>query len=133
MNRYPIIASLAIIAGLFVFAFAADNEAFHKEQNGLLRHVVCFKFKDTASAEDIQKVVDDFADLQNKIPSILDFECGVNVSPEGLTKGFTHCFILTFKTAKDRDAYLPHPDHKAFGASLGPVLDDVFVIDFWTR
>jgi hypothetical protein len=58
---------------------------------------------------------------------------GINVSPEGLDKGFTHCFILTFKSEKDRDAYLVHPDHKAFGGLVGPVLDDVFVIDFWAR
>ena len=34
---------------------------------------------------------------------------------------------------KDRDAYLPHPEHKAFGKVLGPVMDDVFVIDFWSH
>jgi hypothetical protein len=40
---------------------------------------------------------------------------------------------LTFKTAADRDAYLVHPDHKAFGSLVGPVLADVFVIDFWAQ
>ena len=29
--------------------------------------------------------------------------------------------------------YLVHPDHKAFGKALGPVLEDVFVIDFWVK
>ena len=32
-----------------------------------------------------------------------------------------------------RDAYLTHPEHRAFGRVLGPVLDEVFVIDFWGK
>ncbi len=34
------------------------------------------------------------------------------------------------RSAADRDAYLPHPEHKKFGAALGPVLDAVFVIAY---
>ncbi|MFH1737397.1 MAG: Dabb family protein [bacterium] len=95
-----------------------------------VRHVVAFKFKDSASAEAIQEVNDAFANLKNEIPFILSYEAGTNVSPEKLDKGFTHCYILTFKNQEDRDAYLPHPAHKAFGQRLHPILEDVFVIDF---
>jgi hypothetical protein len=98
----------------------------------VVRHVVCFKFKDTASPEEVQKVCDAFANLKNEIPFILSYEAGSNVSPENLSKGFTHCYILTFKNQKDRDAYLPHPAHKAFGGNLRGLVDDVFVIDIET-
>jgi len=40
---------------------------------------------------------------------------------------------VTFKSEKDRETYITHPDHKAFGKVLGPVLEDVFVIDFGRR
>jgi len=60
-------------------------------------------------------------------------EWGTNNSPENLNKGFTHGFVLTFKTEKDRDAYLVHPDHKAFGKLVGGVLADVFVLDFLAK
>jgi hypothetical protein len=60
-------------------------------------------------------------------------EWGTNVSKEQRDKGFTHCFILAFKSEKDRDTYIEHPAHKAFGKLLGPVLDDVFVIEFWAK
>lgn len=103
------------------------------ESEGVLRHVVSFKFKQSATPESIRSVEDAFRKLEDQIPEILSFEMGTNISPEGLDKGFTHCFILTFKSEKDRDAYLVHPDHKAFGSLVGPVLDDVFVIDFWAR
>ena len=39
----------------------------------------------------------------------------------------------TFKSEKDRDEYLVHPDHKKFGQLLHPVLADAFVIDFWAK
>lgn len=101
--------------------------------DSVLRHVVLFKFKDGTSAEDIKKVEAAFTALPSKISEIDTYEWGLNNSPEGLEKGFTHCFFLTFKSEADRAVYLPHPDHKAFGAVLGPHLDDVLVIDYWTK
>lgn len=97
-----------------------------------LRHVVLFKFKDGTLEEDIKKVEQAFAALPGKIPQIKAYEWGINNSPEGLDKGFTHCFFLSFDTEADRAIYLPHPDHKAFGDILGPHLDDVLVVDYWT-
>ncbi|WP_289644459.1 Dabb family protein [Maribacter aestuarii] len=101
--------------------------------DSVLRHVVLFKFKDGTAKEDIKKVEDAFSALPAKIPEIMGYEWGTNNSPEGLDKGFTHSFFLTFKSEEDRAIYLPHPDHKAFGAVLTPYLDDVLVIDYWTR
>ncbi|HEX9046304.1 MAG TPA: Dabb family protein [Verrucomicrobiae bacterium] len=98
-----------------------------------LQHVVCFKFKSTATPADIQRVEDSFRNLKQQIPQVLTFQCGTNVSLENLNKGFTHCFTLTFKSAEDRDIYLKHPAHKAFGKVVGPVMADVFVIDYWVK
>ena len=71
-----------------------------------------------------------FAELKTKIPLIQSLHWGTNVSKEDRNKGFTHCFVLTFAGEKDRDAYLKDPAHKAFGHVLGPVVEDIFVIDF---
>jgi len=106
--------------------------ATQEPRSGSLRHVVSFKFKESATPEQIRAVEDAFRALQETVTQIRSYEWGTNVSPENLAKGFTHCFVLTFETAADRDAYLVHPDHKAFGELLGPVLEDVFVIDFWS-
>lgn len=106
---------------------ASDNP----EKSGMLRHAVFFKFKESSSDEDIQGVVDAFAALPSKIDSIIDFQYGVNNSPEGLDDGFTHCFLLTFADEAGRAEYLPHPAHKAFGDVLRPHMDGVFVIDYW--
>lgn len=93
-------------------------------------HVVCFKFNEGVTQEQIDKVCADFAALRKKVPSIANYRAGINNSPEGLNKGFTHCFIVTFANAKGRDAYLPHPAHQEFVKTLDGLIADVFVIDF---
>ncbi len=110
-----------------------DTSQNYINKDSVLRHVVLFKYKENTSREQIAAIEKAFAALQNKIPEILSFEWGTNNSPEGLDKGFTHCFFLTFATEADRDLYLPHPDHKAFGSLLSPHLEDVLVIDYWTH
>ncbi|KAB2674374.1 MAG: Dabb family protein [Verrucomicrobia bacterium] len=114
-------------------AAAPPGKAKADKGKAELRHVVAFRFKDTAKPEDVRRVEDAFAGLKNKIPQIQRYEWGLNNSPEGLNKGLTHAFVLTFASEKARDEYLVHPDHKAFGALLRPFLADVFVIDFLVR
>lgn len=97
----------------------------------VLRHAVFFSFKESSTKEDIQRIVAAFRDLPSKIPEIIDFQWGVNNSPEGRNDGFTHCFLLTFKDEAGRAAYLPHDAHKAFGDVLRGHNDKVFVIDYW--
>lgn len=96
-----------------------------------LRHVVLIKFKENATDREIAEVEEAFSGLPDKIPAIDDYEWGTNNSPEGLNKGFTHCFLVTFASEEDRATYLPHPDHKAFVEVLEPHLEDVLVVDYW--
>ncbi len=120
-----IMVALSLLAslGLFAFAFYAPTP---------VKHVVVFKYKASATPEQIQEVTEAFKALKGKIPGILSFEYGTNNSPENLNKGFTHVYLLTFKDAASRDAYLPHPEHKKFGELLGrlKVLEEPFVVDF---
>jgi outer membrane murein-binding lipoprotein Lpp len=123
MKIFAAILSTILVSGMMVSAHAANR----------LQHVVCFKFKTTATAQDIKQVEEAFQALKHKIPQVVTLEWGTNVSKEKRDKGFTHCFVLSFKSEKDRDTYIEHPEHKAFGKIVGPVLDDVFVIDFWSK
>lgn len=101
--------------------------------DSVLRHVVLFSFTDSTSQSKISQIEQEFAQLPIKVETIADFEYGLNNSPEDKAQGFTHCFLLTFASEKDRDAYLIHPAHKAFGQLLRPHLTNVLVIDYWTR
>tara|TARA_R110000868_G_scaffold329430_1_gene590260 strand:- start:706 stop:1128 length:423 start_codon:yes stop_codon:yes gene_type:complete len=138
----PVFYTVALLASILLMSYNIPNKNnLNKDltmensikQDSLLRHVVLFKFKANTSKEDIAKVEAAFSALPSKIPQIVGYEWGTNNSPEGLDKGFTHCFFLTFHSEEDRAIYLPHPDHKAFGAVLTPHLEDVTVVDYWTK
>ena len=110
-----------------------DNTEYSSIADSVLRHVVLFKFNEETSKEKIKEIEEAFGALPSKIPQIAEYEWGLNNSPEGLNKGLTHCFFLTFKTEADREVYLPHPDHQAFVQLLGQTLEDVTVVDYWTK
>lgn len=120
---FIILASIAIVITLGAFTALKEGE---------VRHIVVFKYKATATPEQINEVTAAFKALKDKIPGIVSFEYGVNNSPENLNKGFTHVYLLTFKDIAARDAYLPHPEHKEFGKLLGKIgiLEEPFVVDF---
>jgi hypothetical protein len=78
-----------------------------------VKHVVFFRFKKEAPVGEIEAIFAGLADLRRVIPGILDFSAGSYASPEGLGRGFTHGFVMTFADEATRDIYLPHPDHEA--------------------
>jgi len=99
----------------------------------LLRHLVIFKFKDDTTPEQTKAIVDAFAALPGKIDTVVDFECGTDVSVEGKAEGFTHGFLVSFRDEAGRAAYLPHPAHQEFVQLVGPHVDKVFVFDYWAQ
>lgn len=101
--------------------------------DSLLRHAVLFSFKEESYPAGVKAVEEAFAALPGKIPQIHDYEWGINNSPEELNKGYTHLFFVTFKSEADRAVYLPHPAHMAFVEILKLHLDEVLVLDYWTK
>jgi hypothetical protein len=122
--------TLGLLLGVSIMGACASDGGKAAPAEGRLRHVVLFKFKDGTPAADVRKIEDAFRALPSKIPEIAAFEWGTNNSPEGLAQGFTHCFFVSFRDAKGREAYLPHPAHKAFVDVLKPHLDKVLVVDY---
>lgn len=98
----------------------------------VLRHVVLFGFKNGTDEARVAEIVRRFAALKDLVPGVAGFEWGRDNSPEGLAKGHSHCFLLTFETQADRDRYLPHPHHAAFADWVGPMIETVTVLDYWT-
>ncbi|MEM6642905.1 MAG: Dabb family protein [Bacteroidota bacterium] len=99
----------------------------------VLKHVVAFTFKDSLTTERKVQAVADFVALKNQVPGILSFEGGEDVSVEGLTKGFTHCFIVTFESLEARDVYIPHPAHLELVDKNKPLMKDLIVLDVWAK
>ncbi len=119
-----------------IVALVSMHNMLNAQQNKtpqLLRHVVMFGWKEGTDTTAINKIVTAFRELPSKIAVIKSFEYGTNNSPEGLNKGLTHCFLITFSSEADRDAYLIHPAHKAFVNLLKPAPDHITVLDYWAK
>ena len=132
MNKIKLLC-LALVVGLSFGCTCPMANSKATAATPVLRHVVMFQFTPDTTPDQLKEIEANFRALPTKIPGIVGFEWGTNISPEKKDKGFTHCFILTFANEKDRDDYLPHPEHKAFGKIVGPTLDDVFVFDYLAR
>lgn len=100
----------------------------------MIRHCVFIRFKAEVSSAERASILADIAALQLLVPGYLSVEIGQNVSPEGLGKGYTDGFIIDFKDAAARDAYLVHPAHEKAGGRIVAAteggVDGVFVYDF---
>jgi Stress responsive A/B Barrel Domain len=131
MRRQQSLIAILLVSIIGLWSYNFKNTPPMKKK--MLRHVVMFKFKDGTTPEQIKSVEVAFAKLPTQIKEIKGFEWGINNSPEGHSQGFTHCFFVTFADEAGRAVYLPHPDHKAFGSVLGPYLDKVLVVDYWTE
>ncbi len=137
MNRLFTIAGVCF--ALFILSCTPtsptknDNMATTTTPEKELRHVVLFKFKEGVSADSLKAMETAFKGLATQIKEVKRLEFGLNNSPENLNQGFTHCFLVTFATEKDREIYLPHPAHKAFVDNhLKAILDKVCVVDYWS-
>ena len=95
----------------------------------MIVHIVLLKIRRDVPQKEVERVFAELAGLQRKIPG-----GGRYSSPEGMQKGFTHAFSLSFKDAASRDVYLPHPEHekvkKIVFAVLDGGLDGVIAFDY---
>lgn len=120
-----------LLLSILILSTLSLSAQIHEKK--ILRHVVMFGWEKGTDPTAIDKVVAAFKSLPGKIDLIKAFEYGTNNSPENLNKGLTHCFLLSFKSEADRDAYLIHPAHKAFVANLQPGPTAVTVFDYWAK
>ena len=104
-----------------------------KEPVLLLRHLVLFKFKAETTPEQVRTIESGFYTLPSKIEEIYDFEWGIDSGFGDKTHGFTHCFVVSFKSEADLKTYGPHPAHEEFKSILFPHLENHLVIDFWAK
>jgi hypothetical protein len=100
----------------------------------MITHMVLLRIRKDAPRKDVERIFSELALLKEKIPGLLSFSGGPYSSPEGMQKGFTHGFSMTFRDAAARDVYLPHPEHervkKLVLAALDGGHDGVVAFDY---
>jgi len=89
----------------------------------VITHVVLLRVKKTVPAKEVERAFGAIGALKGRIHGILSYSWGPYSSPEGLHKGFTHGFVMTFTDAAARDAYLPHPEHEVVKSMVFELLD----------
>lgn len=114
---------------------------------GMVRHIVLFRYKDSASAVQRRDVAERFLALQttcvrNSRPYIVAIEAGTQHSGEGASQDFEHAFLVTFGSQGDRNYYVGQPIvmdpahydqvHQAFKDFARPYLDvdGVLIFDY---
>lgn len=97
----------------------------------MLRHLVLYIWKPETPAEKIREIENAFRALPAKIPRVAEFEWGTDVSVQGLSRGYTHCFVISFSSEADRDAYQGHPDHQAYIALSRPHVEQIMTLDYF--
>lgn len=128
---------MVVVIGVFMAGCAGKGEvaccAEEMSMQGKVRHVVLFQWKDSATPQQIEAVVNAFSELPAKIPQIKAYEHGHSQSVEGLNADLDHAFLVTFETFDDLRTYIDHPAHKEFVAKLRPILERPVVVDYVVR
>lgn len=89
----------------------------------MVHHLVLFRFRADLPPDAVPALFAELRALGERIPGITGFRGGADNSREGLSKGFSHGFCMTFQDEAARDAYLPHPAHQRVVETLLPLLE----------
>jgi len=95
-----------------------------------VQHIVCFKFKDQVAAGDIDRHMEMFAALTEKIPGITAYSAGRTFKVGYEKTGdydVAHC--LTCESRETLESYFFHEAHQAFGAANRHLWQDVLVVN----
>lgn len=100
----------------------------------MIHHMVLLKVRADAPADTVRAVFEAIGATRDTIAGITGYSWGPYASPEGLSRGYTHGFHMSFTDAAARDAYLPHPAHELVKEQVLSILeggvDGVCAFDF---
>lgn len=106
-----------------------------KKTRNPLHHVVLFDFKDSVSAEDKAKVINEGKSLLSEIPGVVDVQLGNKARQEREVhiKNYDLALYVELESNAALDIYAPHENHQKFVQIVRPLLekDGVQVIDFY--
>ena len=95
----------------------------------MIEHVVLFKLRESASAEQKAGMLENLLKLKGKIPGIVQAAAGPNFSAR--SRGYTHGFVARFADRAALDSYQPHPEHQAVVRDhVQPIAEEILVVDY---
>jgi hypothetical protein len=94
----------------------------------VIRHVVFFKFKPEASAEERKSALDALRDLPRKIDVIREFEVGDNIIPS--PRAWDAVLLARYDSLDSLQEYSVHHEHVAVAARLKAICENIGSVDY---
>ncbi len=94
----------------------------------MIIHIALFKWKESASQEDIDVVMSEIIALKAEIKEIIEISCGDNFSQ--WSKGYTHAVVVKLNNKNSLEVYRSHPFHKRIVDRIEKIEEDSLGFDF---
>ncbi len=97
----------------------------------MVKHIVLFKLKNTLSQLEKEKVMNQFKEAIEKLPSVITFirsiEVGLNINSE---EHWDIALYSEFDSLEDVKKYAVHPEHVKAGKIIAEAKDDRACVDY---
>ncbi len=127
MDKKKIIGYFKPIVGLCVFMLIIYG-AYTPSQKAEIQKIVCIKFKPGTSATDVERHMNEFAQLRREIPQMVAYSGGKTLSVVGKSE-YDAMHYLTFRTEDDITTFQNHPKYQAFVKENQAIWEKELVID----
>ncbi len=95
----------------------------------MIEHIVLFKWKPEATAEQINTAVEGLRGLKALLPEILELTIGENFTDR--SQGYTHGLVVRFADKAGLESYGPSDAHQYVVKNLiTPIRIDVLAVDY---
>jgi hypothetical protein len=94
----------------------------------MIKHIVMWKFDTGDAVQKAQKLLEE---LPGKIPEIVDYEAGINISSRPAALDLV--LYSSFRNENDLAAYAQHPDHVAVASFITSHAKKTHVVDYETE
>ena len=95
----------------------------------MLEHLVLFKFKQEASAPQIDEAISQLQQLPSKIDDIIELSCGKNFSDR--SQGFEYGLRVLLKDNEALERYQKHESHvNVVENNVKPILESILAVDY---
>ena len=94
-------------------------------------HIALYKWKPSASPEDINRAMRGISSLSDQVPGIVEIATGMNTSRYG--EGYTHVILVRGKDQAAIEKYRRHPDHSIAAAQIEAIEQHGIGVDFETQ
>lgn len=115
------------VFGLCVFMLIIYG-AYTPSQNAEIQKIVCIKFKAGTPATDVERHMNEFAQLRREIPQMVAYSGGKTLSVAGKSD-YDAMHYLTFRTKDDITTFQNHPKYQTFVKNNQAIWDKELVID----